>query len=534
MPIRVAIADDQPLIRSGLSAFILSTQDLILVGEAATGEEAIQLCEIVQPDVLLLDVKLPVVSGIEATRQIHERWPKILILGLTNLVEKGLAKEALEAGASGYLLKDVTAEELAAAVNKIYHDRQFITPRAITNADKQDSLDQLMKTLQNQAVDASQLSNLLRKHLPTILPGCQIEVRLFPDRQLLAYPAENSEELPSEGWRWLQGQSSLRVVHVDTYYPWNDESPCSRDLILAPVLGTPGGHAAGGLAVWPEDTGEDLGCLLPMIEAAVEPLALAFPPLLTQPARSTRQDLAQELAAAAKIQAELLPAKMPHLPGWDFAARLEPALETSGDFYDIIPLANNHWGLVIADVSDKGMGAALFMALSSTLIRTYAIQYPTLPALSISTVNERILNDSRSGMFVTAFYAVLEPVSGRLRYVNAGHNPPLLISAGRAGKQTDRLRATGMALGVMGDMLWKQKVVRVLPGDVLVMYTDGLTDARNPHGHFYDEGRLQNVIRRANGSAQEILEAILADLTAFTGEASRFDDVTLLVVRRTK
>ncbi len=224
---------------------------------------------------------------------------------------------------------------------------------------------------------------------------------------------------------------------------------------------------------------------------------------------------------------------MPRLPGWDFAARLEPALETSGDFFDIIPLANNHWGLVIADVSDKGMGAALFMALSSTLIRTYAIQYPTLPALSISTVNERILNDSRSGMFVTTFYAVLEPNSGRLRYVNAGHNPPLLISGAR-GKQVDRLRSTGMALGVMGDMIWKQKVTRMLPGDVLVMYTDGLTDSRNPYGHYYDEGRLQNIIRRAANSAQEILDAILEDLDAFTGGAARFDDVTLLVIRRTK
>jgi sigma-B regulation protein RsbU (phosphoserine phosphatase) len=178
------------------------------------------------------------------------------------------------------------------------------------------------------------------------------------------------------------------------------------------------------------------------------------------------------------------------------------------------------------------MGSALFMALSATLIRTYAMQYPTLPALSISTVNERILSDSRSGMFVTAFYAVLEPNAGRLRYVNAGHNPPLLIS-GLRGKQVDRLRSTGMALGVMGDMIWKQKVTRITPGDVVVMYTDGLTDAVSPSGEYYDENRLTHIIRRG-GSSKDILNNILEDLNNFTNGATRPDDVTLLVMKRNR
>lgn len=534
MPIRVAIADDQPLIRSGLSAFILAAKDFLLVGEATTGEDAIQLCELVQPDVLLLDLKMPVIDGIEATRVIHERQPEVLILVLTNMVEKGLAKDALSAGASGYLLKDVTAEELSAAIRRIYHEHGLITPRGVSNADKQDNLEKLEAAVKDGGMEASQLSILLRRHLPYILPGCQIEVRIFPNRQLMAYPAENYEALPDEGWHWLQGQSSSRALHEGTGCPWNDQVSCRRNLILAPVSGKPGGVSVGGMAIWPEDYGEDLGCLLPQVEMVSEILRGAMPQLHDPVVfRSGREDMARELAAAAKIQAELLPARMPSLPGWDFAARLQPALETSGDFYDIIPLAGNHWGLVIADVSDKGMGAALFMALSATLIRTYAIQYPTLPALSISTVNERILNDSRSGMFVTAVYAVLEPNTGRLRYVNAGHNPPLLVSNARS-KQVDRLRSTGMALGVLGDMIWKQKVARLLPGDVLVMYTDGLTDARSPNGTYYDENRLLNVVRRATNSAKEIIDAILEDLDHFTGDVSRLDDVTLLVARRAR
>jgi serine phosphatase RsbU (regulator of sigma subunit) len=297
-----------------------------------------------------------------------------------------------------------------------------------------------------------------------------------------------------------------------------------------PVLGD-GGHMLGGLAVWVADTGEEPGCLLPVVEALSQQLARGMSLVLGRVNRPAQHNLAQQLAAAAKIQSDLLPARVPNLHGWEFSARLEPALETSGDFYDVITLPNNHWGLVIADVSDKGMGAALFMALSSTLIRTYAKQYPTLPALSISTVNERILSDSRSGMFVTAFYAVLEPNTGRLRYVNAGHNPPILIS-NQKGKGIDRLQSTGMALGVMGEMIWKQKVARMLPGDLLVMYTDGVTDAQDPHGQFYGEQRLLQVIRRCNCSAQETLDVILDDLDHFTGGMPQADDVTLLVVRR--
>jgi serine phosphatase RsbU (regulator of sigma subunit) len=385
--------------------------------------------------------------------------------------------------------------------------------------------------LASEQIDASRLAGLLRRHLPAILPGCQIEVRIFPDQELITFPGEGLHHLSRQGWNWLQAQTSLRVVHSSNGLPWAQEDLCESDLILTPVLAE-GGRLLGGMAVWNADTGEEPGCLLPVVEALSQQLARGMSMLQGKASRPASQNLAQQLAAAAKIQSDLLPARMPALPGWEFAARLEPAMETSGDFYDLIALHNNHWGLVIADVSDKGMGAALFMALSSTLIRTYSKQYPTLPALSISTVNERILSDSRSGMFVTAFYAVLEPNTGRVRYVNAGHNPPILIS-NQKGKGVDRLQSTGMALGVMGEMIWKQKVTRLLPGDLLVMYTDGVTDAQDPHGQFYGEQRLLQVIRRCNCSAQETLEIILEDVDHFTGSTPQADDITLLVVRRT-
>jgi len=528
MPIRVAIADDQPLIRSGLTAFIMAAEGLVLVGEAVNGEEAIQLCELVQPDILVMDLKMPVMDGITATRAIRARWPNIQVLVLTNFLEKGLAQSALEAGAIGYLIKDLTAEELTAAIHQAYHERRPVTPRALSS--QETSLERIGQSLNEEDIDASRLAGLLRKHLPAALPDCEIEVRLLPARELLKFPAESIHRLSEDGWRWLQEQAELQIIYAGDPIPWGPELPCDCDLLLAPVFGETS-KMVGGLAVWSANASDEMNNLLWTVKRLTELFSRPMAHILAAARQPASQNLAQQLAAAAKIQTDLLPLRMPVLPGWDLAARLEPALETSGDFYDLISLLNNHWGLVIADVSDKGMGAALFMALASTLIRTYAKQYPTLPALSISTVNERILTDSRSGMFVTAFYAVLDPLTARIRYVNAGHNPPILISSQKS-KSLDRLQPTGMALGVMGDLIWKQKVVRLLPGDLLVMYTDGVTDAQDKYGEFYGEQRLLNVIRRCACSAQETLDAILQDVRSFTGGMPQADDITLLAIRR--
>jgi sigma-B regulation protein RsbU (phosphoserine phosphatase) len=243
--------------------------------------------------------------------------------------------------------------------------------------------------------------------------------------------------------------------------------------------------------------------------------------------------MTRELVTAGKIQADILPERPPQIPGWEMAAKLVSARETSGDFYDFIPLGNDNWGIVIADVTDKGMGAALFMALSSTLIRTYAVRYPSLPALAMDVVNDRILSDTRGSMFVTAFYGVLEPHTGRIRYVNAGHPPAYLLSTLK-GKPVDRLRPTGMALGVMENSHWQQKIARFASQDVLLLYTDGVTEAQNANGQFFGDMRLQEVLRqsRSGCSAHDIQEAVLSAVSAFVGNAPGQDDIALIVIKR--
>jgi DNA-binding NarL/FixJ family response regulator len=256
------------------------------------------------------------------------------------------------------------------------------------------------------------------------------------------------------------------------------------------------------------------------------------PAAATAPAR-TGDLVARELYMAGKIQADILPEKAPVLHGWDISAELEPARETSGDFYDFIPLTQQKWGLVIADVSDKGMGAALFMALSSSLMRTYAARFPTLPSLTMSAVNERILTDTRGSMFVTSFFGILEQYTGRLIYTNAGHPPGYIISNPRGKNPILALRPTGMALGASETGRWTQKIVKLAPGDLLVLYTDGITEAANPDGVMFGEDRMLDLLlSNTHRSVTDIKHLLLEEVHNFVGSTPRQDDIALIVLRR--
>jgi serine phosphatase RsbU (regulator of sigma subunit) len=181
----------------------------------------------------------------------------------------------------------------------------------------------------------------------------------------------------------------------------------------------------------------------------------------------------------------------------------------------------------VADVADKGMGAALYMALSRTLLRTYAVEYHTRPDFVMTITNRRLLADTDVTMFVTAFYAVLDPLSNELTYCNAGHHPPYLV---RADGELQLLDKTGMALGVLTGQTWEQRVVRVDPGDALALYTDGLVDAQNEQGAFFGPERLRATLRaHAGRSAPAIQTAMTEAVRGFMGDAAPFDDITVMV-----
>ena len=240
--------------------------------------------------------------------------------------------------------------------------------------------------------------------------------------------------------------------------------------------------------------------------------------------------LERELQMAHEVQASFLPREVPQIPGWEFAARWHPAREVAGDYYDFISSSGGHLGLVIADVADKGMPAALFMVLTRSTIRAGVSRAP-LPADGIGHVNRLLSADATGGMFVTLFYADLDPASGEMTYVNAGHNPPLLYHAG-SGQLTE-LGRTGMALGVLVDAPFEQRTVRLESGDLIVLYTDGVTDAIDARERAFGMERLRRVVLdHRSAPAAEIVTALDRAISDFVGSSAPFDDVAIVVAKR--
>ena len=239
----------------------------------------------------------------------------------------------------------------------------------------------------------------------------------------------------------------------------------------------------------------------------------------------------QELALAGRVQTSFLP-DAPEIAGWQLAVTLKPARETSGDFYDINPLPDGQLGIVVADVVDKGVGAALYMSLTWILLRTYAAEYPTQPERVFSAVNRRMIIDAHTNQFVTTFYGILDPATGTLVYSNAGHNPPYLLP-GHNGNEARRLTGTGLPLGIFDDASWTQEIIQLSPGDTLVLYTDGVTEAQNPERLLFGEKRLVECVQANRGrAARDIQNAILTEISEFVGEAPQLDDITLVVIAR--
>ncbi len=258
--------------------------------------------------------------------------------------------------------------------------------------------------------------------------------------------------------------------------------------------------------------------------------------------RAYARSLERELEIGREIQRGFLPETLPAAPGWDLAARCRPARQVAGDFYDAFWMpaeddaGGRRLGLVVADVCDKGVGAALFMALFRSLLRATAQAAsgppPDDPLLHVArTVNDYIATThDRANMFATVFFGALDPASGHLRYVNAGHDAPLVVDA--AGRRT-RLPPTGPALGLMPEVPLAAGALTLAPGATLAAFTDGASDAQSPEGAFFGEAHLLDLLAAPAPSADALLGRVEAALAEHAQGAEPFDDVTLLALTRT-
>jgi sigma-B regulation protein RsbU (phosphoserine phosphatase) len=254
------------------------------------------------------------------------------------------------------------------------------------------------------------------------------------------------------------------------------------------------------------------------------------------------KSMERELEIGRQIQRSFLPDELPQPAGWEVAARFEPARQVAGDFYDAFPLAGGaRIGLVLADVCDKGVGAALFMALFRSLVRAFSERaYGTPPsgadddaARILSTVlstNDYIAKThGRSNMFATLFLGVLDPADGTVTWVNAGHEAPVVFGAGGVSA---RLTPTGPALGMMPDMKFEVRRTTLAPGETLFAFTDGVSEARDGAGRLFTEERLLALLAEGQPSATALLERVGTAVSGYAAGAERSDDITMLAASR--
>jgi serine phosphatase RsbU (regulator of sigma subunit) len=401
-----------------------------------------------------------------------------------------------------------------------------------------EKLELLSRAILSAPPDASTLPELIREHVPTMFPSGRIAIWVSPYLLFLKHPEEWEFQM-EDIWHWIREQTETHYFLANTPLPWKESGAENNALVAAPILDVNSNEPLGGVYLelyslaqpWDSNSLENL---FPAVQSLAAQIASAIHQAEVYSQALAYNRVSQELALAGRIQASFMPAELPSLDGWQLAVTLLPVRETSGDFFDVISLSTGKLGILIADVTDKGVGAALYMALSRTLIRTYAIEFDDDPQPDVIffAANNRLLSDARADLFVTVFYGILDPETGELTYANAGHNSPYLIREGD-GTQPILLNQTGMPIGVEEDTVWRKETVMMEPGDVLVLYTDGVPDTLNEEEEFFGEERLLSTLAACSDiSADGFQETIMNEVRTYMGNAPQFDDITLMVLAR--
>ena len=296
-----------------------------------------------------------------------------------------------------------------------------------------------------------------------------------------------------------------------------------------PIIGM-GGQRLGNLNVATDDWQLFNASDLQLLSAfGVQIAAMLDRAHMYEKVNAQHKRMENELKMARALQVNLLPSRLPEIPGFNLAASWHSAREVAGDFYDVFPLPDGRWGVLVGDVCDKGVPAAMYMVLARSLIRSGA-PLTSSPAKLLVQVNRALIEQSPNNMFVSVFYGIIDPAKHTLVYSLAGHNPPFL---GRGTEtKVERLLKGGPVIGILPKVSLSDARITFAPGDLLVAYTDGLTEAFDKEGQQFGEQRLQETVTdHKKKSAKKVLDSIEHRLHSFIGGASQSDDITLLVMK---
>ncbi|MBL8056684.1 MAG: SpoIIE family protein phosphatase [Anaerolineales bacterium] len=615
MIIKILLADDHSVVRQGLRMFLTLDPELQVLGEAANGAEAVALAETLKPDVVLMDLLMPVMSGLDATAAIRARADAPQVIILTSVMEDAAVTAVFRAGAVGYLLKSTEADELRRAIKEAAAGHPQFSPqvaaRLLMEAQQtagQDAftdqeaevlrlaaqglshgeiagrllvpepavhgaiggiLDKLRLADQAQAAllefsnqllsrpDSPALMTTLVQETQRLLATDACAVLLLSvDRQSLVFRAASGwrqdpvasgrrlalhwESAVGAGQVMRTGQAwqtadlatvvadSAREAAADAAAAWLDEG--FRGHALIPLVAE--GRVVGVLALNSRRPRRLSDEEIRFLRLLANQAALVLVQARLLEAERVQHGLEEDLAVARQIQLSLLPEHSPQMSGWEFAAAYRAAQQVGGDLYDFVELPGTppRLGLLIADVSGKGAAAALFMAHTRAVVRAAALTEKG-PAAALELANAQILKDNQTSHFVSAFYGVLDTASGRLTFANGGHNRPLWWRAA-AGDFTE-LNSQGIVLGLLPAVELEELEKSLAPGDLVVLYTDGITEAINPAEELFGEARLRGAIAAVEPKTpQRVVDAILEAVQAFSSGAPQADDFTLVAVRR--
>lgn len=505
-PLKILVVDDDQLVRDLLAAILSSCRHEVVLAES--GVEALEKLEVSRDfDLLLSDVNMPGMNGLELIRHVRLVDADLPIIILTGNQNIRMAIDALRSGANDYLLKTEDIEHtVVLAVDSVMEKHRLKAENA-----------RLLLDLARKSQEVERLSSYdwLQKHM---------NLERFARGAVLFRKDDAADKL------YLLKSGKLRVVELDVLIE-------EGKLIGETGLFSPGRRRTATVVC---ETDVEIYSLaqekIPAIISTtpsflVEMMQVTIGRSMVNLAETTaaKEKIESELQVAKEIQLSMLPRQFPAFPDRgeiDVFATMDPAKEVGGDLYDLFPVGADKFCFIVGDVSGKGVPAALYMAITKTLLKSEALRGND-PGAILANVNGIIYPDNPELMFITVFCAILDVATGELRYANAGHNPPLLSRGG--GDFEFITMKPNMVLGVMGQVAFESEKTVMGPGDVFFMYTDGVNEAMNTRHEQYDYERLKAALSRVKERGpREIVEAVNAELEAFASGEEQSDDITML------